>query len=487
MRRAYRRVLVATRQNVVASDRAVWTVRNVCQLQERVVVFFPHESTMPSSTSQPPSKKTRMDSDRTTRSAGSTSEPPPAAAAAAPAPAPRRNRDSDDMMEDDESEFEYDSDAIEPEGEEMEAIEIDDSDNDADAEGDTTLHGQGEMETITITDESDLDEPPPEPVSQPKGKLTSRKQFTAHIEMLVARYGAPDGEQVTGKSPPRASQAWPTRCAWLDRSFELTRAAPPAPADLRRDDEQVTFSLVHPAFPSGLKLVLDTPDLGGYPNSHQVMCYSAIDIGPDVQAVLAEVSEYAPHLLSRSAVQPPLRAHLFLLSLFPTHSLPERYDRSLPGLIEYLISRLILHQPAPFNASQASQADDDEDEDDDDHLFGIGGADMGQSTAFMDSLRRSASCWHSVPRRNAHTLDPSQRLQGHHRGRLPPRLHAHLRARQHCLRLEEGEPIAPDQVRKTTDAARSTCRSARSASPCARCRRGTRSCSRARCATSSCS
>lgn len=229
MRRAYRRVLVATRQNVVASDRAVWPVRNVCQLQERVVVFFPHESTMPSSTSQPPSKKTRMDSDRTTRSAGSTSEPPPAAAAAAPAPAPRRNRDSDDMMEDDESEFEYDSDAIEPEGEEMEAIEIDDSDNDADAEGDTTLHGQGEMETITITDESDLDEPPPEPVSQPKGKLTSRKQFTAHIEMLVARYGAPDGEQVTGKSPPRASQAWPTRCAWLDRSFELTRAAPPRP------------------------------------------------------------------------------------------------------------------------------------------------------------------------------------------------------------------------------------------------------------------
>lgn len=64
-------------------------------------------------------------------------------------------------------------------------------------------------------------------------------------------------------------------------------------------------------------------------------------------------------------------------------------DRSLPGLVEYLVSRLILGQPAPFNASQASNAlDDDSDDDADDHLFGIGGADMGQSTAFMDALRR---------------------------------------------------------------------------------------------------
>lgn len=62
-------------------------------------------------------------------------------------------------------------------------------------------------------------------------------------------------------------------------------------ADLRRDDEQLTFTLVHPAFENGLKVILDTPDLGGYPNSHQVMCYTASEIGPDVQSILEEVAE----------------------------------------------------------------------------------------------------------------------------------------------------------------------------------------------------
>ena len=55
---------------------------------------------------------------------------------------------------------------------------------------------------------------------------------------------------------------------------------------------------MHSGFPHGLKLVLDTPDLGGYPLSHQVVCYSASEIGSDVQAVLEEIAECVASLLS---------------------------------------------------------------------------------------------------------------------------------------------------------------------------------------------
>ncbi|KAK4700785.1 ubiquitin-conjugating enzyme E2 Q, partial [Phenoliferia sp. Uapishka_3] len=276
-----------------------------------------------STTSQPPNKKVKVAevTDRKTRSTATSSTATPA-----PSAAIARQYDSDDYAmvgsdDDDEAPFEYESDYEEP-VKEVESIEIDDDDEEeGEEEG-----GQLEEEVIMITDESDLDEPPPEPINRSTGKLTSRKQFNQDIQSLVTRYGAADGEQVR---------------------------------DLRRDDEQITFNLVHPAFPTGLKLVLDTPDLGGYPDSHQVMCYAACEIGSDVQAVLAEVAD-----------------------------LPSRINRSLPGLIDYLVSRLILHQPAPFVESSQIFEDDEEDEDDgDDLLFGIGGTDTGHNKALMDSLR----------------------------------------------------------------------------------------------------
>lgn len=59
----------------------------------------------------------------------------------------------------------------------------------------------------------------------------------------------------------------------------------------KQSDETVQFSLVHPAFKRGLKLVIMTPEMAGYPISHQNICYSESEIGPDVQGVMAEISQ----------------------------------------------------------------------------------------------------------------------------------------------------------------------------------------------------
>lgn len=60
----------------------------------------------------------------------------------------------------------------------------------------------------------------------------------------------------------------------------------------KEDDEQVAFTLPHDAFAKGLQLVLMFPDLSGYPNSHQCMCYSENDnIPPDVEDIMSEATK----------------------------------------------------------------------------------------------------------------------------------------------------------------------------------------------------
>ncbi|KAM0753059.1 hypothetical protein T439DRAFT_323673 [Meredithblackwellia eburnea MCA 4105] len=231
---------------------------------------------------------------------------------------------SGDYDEEDDEAFEYDSEYEEPAPAPPPAAVIDTivvGSSDEDGSPKAPMDADSELEL----EDTDLDEPPPEPIS--KGKKTSRQLYTADVELLLERFGGSTGEQVT---------------------------------NLRREDEQITLSLVHPAFTNGLKLVIVIPDLQGYPKSHQALCYSESEIGSDIESILQEVAD-----------------------------LPERADRSIPGLIEYLISRLILGQPAPFTKSHVFD-DEDEDEFDyaaDEHFYGLSG-DSGPNATFMQSLKK---------------------------------------------------------------------------------------------------
>lgn len=67
------------------------------------------------------------------------------------------------------------------------------------------------------------------------------------------------------------------------------------PAGFKRDegDEMVRFSLRHPKFARGLKLSLMFPELGGYPNTHEVMCFTENeDVPHEVEVALGEVAQY---------------------------------------------------------------------------------------------------------------------------------------------------------------------------------------------------
>lgn len=69
----------------------------------------------------------------------------------------------------------------------------------------------------------------------------------------------------------------------------------------------IRFSLAHPTYRNkGLKLALMFPELGGYPNGHEVMCFSENEtISPEIEEVMGEVTRCV--LLSS------------LLSPFPPH------------------------------------------------------------------------------------------------------------------------------------------------------------------------
>ncbi|KAI5478234.1 ubiquitin-conjugating enzyme E2 Q [Pseudohyphozyma bogoriensis] len=190
---------------------------------------------------------------------------------------------------------------------------------------------QQATQTIIIDDSDDEQLPPPEPTGPPKGKLSSRKLYLADVEALCARHGSPSGELVKNFEP--------------------------------QGDESVQFTLVHPAYKRGLRLVLMVPEHAGYPSSHQMLCYAESEIGPDVEEVLAEVA-----------------------------SLPPQADRSLEGVIQYLITRIILAQPSPYptvsQQSQHTQEETDEEEYEyDDDLFGIGSSSTGHLPAFTAALR----------------------------------------------------------------------------------------------------
>ncbi|GAA5923452.1 hypothetical protein JCM1841_003333 [Sporobolomyces salmonicolor] len=246
--------------------------------------------------------------------------------AAAPASLPSGNHDYDDDYDD--PGFEYDSD-LGSVGDTHEGMDVDEDDDLEVIE--QSGFRKNPVETLEFSDEeSVIEDPPPEPSFKPKGKLTARKQLAVDVVALTERYGSSDGEIIKG---------------------------------LKRDegDDMIRFSLVHPDYPHGLKLSLMFPELGGYPNSHDSMCFSENEnISPQVEAIMAEIAQ-----------------------------LPKHADRSLNGIIEYLIHRIVRGEPSPFANQQQSQGNETDEEGfdyDEDDLIGQGPR-SGEDSEMMKALR----------------------------------------------------------------------------------------------------
>lgn len=63
-------------------------------------------------------------------------------------------------------------------------------------------------------------------------------------------------------------------------------------SDLSKDgDESITFCLRLPCYrPEGLKVVVMTPELAGYPDRAQHLCCAETAVDSDTEAVLAEIA-----------------------------------------------------------------------------------------------------------------------------------------------------------------------------------------------------
>lgn len=226
-----------------------------------------------------------------TRSSASTPLAPPPPPLPAPAPGPTADNDNDedamDQHDDDEEPFEYESDidsepdcmALDSPHEEAEGQLADSSDNDQE---------EGPPETLVLSDSDDA--PPPEPrgragaagAAKGKGKLTARKQFALDVDQVRDRF-ASDGSSVvkSGLHPPCGTRS-------LGADLALPRA------DFKRDegDDAVRFALEHPNFPRDLRISLLFPELGGYPQNHEVVAFTEHEEVPDeVSAALHEVSQ----------------------------------------------------------------------------------------------------------------------------------------------------------------------------------------------------
>ncbi|GAA6060017.1 hypothetical protein JCM10212_001175 [Sporobolomyces blumeae] len=152
------------------------------------------------------------------------------------------------------------------------------------------------------------DEPPAEPPKSNagKGKMTARKQFALDVAHLAQRF---------------------------DGTNSVVRA-------FARDEGEDTIRfLLHLPAPSQtvLRLCLMFPELSGYPSSHEVMCFAENEqLDANVELVLSEVAQ-----------------------------LPRRADRSLNGIIEYLLTRIVQGEASPYATKEAkeSQGANETDED----------------------------------------------------------------------------------------------------------------------------
>ncbi|GJN90810.1 hypothetical protein Rhopal_003824-T1 [Rhodotorula paludigena] len=239
-----------------------------------------------------------------------------------PAPAPTAD---DAMADSDEHAFEYEddhSDDDELADSPAMALDSDDGHDELDSDG-----GGVDVLVLSDSDSDALANAPPEPeaAAKPKGKLTARKQFALDVQDVAARYAGTQDDIVK---------------------------------NFKRDDgdEMIRFSLKHPKFPRGLKISLMFPELGGYPNGHEVMCFTEHeDVPEDVETVLPEVAQ-----------------------------LPKDADRSLNGIVEFLIHRIVRGEPNPW--ADAAKDTDEDNYDYEDELDLVG-ANLSKDSELMKTLR----------------------------------------------------------------------------------------------------
>ncbi|GAA5978067.1 hypothetical protein JCM5350_007386 [Sporobolomyces pararoseus] len=237
---------------------------------------------------------------------------------------------SDDGSFDEDEPFEYESYSESGEmDQEQQEDELDELESDQDDSMEIIEQGgKKEPETLVLSSDSEQEgtpvAPPEVPRTASKGKMTARKQFAADVASLAERFGS-------------------TRDAVVQ--------------NFKRDEgeDTVRFSLKLPTYK--LKISLMFPEMSGYPSSHEVMCFSENESLPDeVGPVMEEVA-----------------------------GLPSHSDRSLNGIIEYLLHRIVRGEPSPF--LKQTQGEDTDEEYYDDDMIGVG-PEIHKHSELVKALRR---------------------------------------------------------------------------------------------------
>lgn len=194
------------------------------------------------------------------------------------------------------------------------------------------------------------DEPPPE-AHKPEKKLTGRKQFAADAAALSERFAGAE----EANDGPVAGQRLPLR------SFEAISDIAFQNAAFTRDgaDDLVQITLRHHAFPRGLNISLYFPELSGYPRTHEVLCFAGEEeLSEEVQAAVEEIARCVPPSGQRLPLPRPLQSSQALAP----HRLPPQADRSLEGLLEHLVHRIVLKGASRWGETQARSQQQDSDE-----------------------------------------------------------------------------------------------------------------------------
>ncbi|BGP55681.1 hypothetical protein JCM8202v2_003288 [Rhodotorula sphaerocarpa] len=184
-----------------------------------------------------------------------------------------------------------------------------DSDERSAAAEDSNAGDEAQTQRSFVEDSADdvafADGSPPEAL-KPEKKLTGRKQFAADAAALSERFA----------------------CA------EEANDGPVAAFTRDGADDLVQITLRHQAFPRGLNISLYFPELSGYPRTHEVLCFAGEEeVFEEVQAAVEEIAR-----------------------------LPPQADRSLEGLLEHLVHRIVRKGASRWGETQARSQQQDSDE-----------------------------------------------------------------------------------------------------------------------------
>lgn len=262
------------------------------------------------------------------------------------------NYDSDHMGDSDEGGFVYESGSdLSLEKEEIEEMVISDEEEEEEKEE--------KIESITLVDTDDevLIAPP----ERSKGKMSSRKLYLLDVETLNGKYKDANDEIIKSK----LSFQFLAR-EGMDNYTRSTVTNSSLFVDFRAEDESVLFNIIYPDLPKGeLGLIIMTPELGGYPNTHQSMCYAQDTVSAETEQIIGEIAQcvFVFFLCLKMRLFFSILSRGLILFL---NRLPAEADRSLNGVVEHLINRIVLKKPSPwvtesrYNRKQEIEAGSDE-------------------------------------------------------------------------------------------------------------------------------